>query len=346
VLFRSENPRPTRDYGGWGTHLMHVFSFTAIVAVCFSLLAAQEIKKSAIVTLEVVDPTGAPIPKARTEFVSVETARAKSSVADDTGRVQIELGQGSYDVIVSSQGFKTTNQQVHVNGDARQKFAVALRVAGCPTTDPCPVLPDDTPPRGEEIVKVTMVAVDGTGAVIPGVQIRMAPRLANIPEDLKTNDRGEVVVELRADNYFLWAAAPSFEPIFKQVQVEKVAMQTVRLQLQAAKASNIVHMGGPNYPVPINAVAAKPPVASVFVSMKVTDMIGAPVSYAQFSGFPLKTEWNYPEVDEQGELAFKMMPGSYDVVVSSPGFQRWTKHIELQDGEDRMVRVLLKREQR
>jgi hypothetical protein len=327
-------------------YLVRALLFTAIVTLCFSLLAAQEIKKSATVTLEVVDEGGAPIPKAQAEFVSVERASAKSFVADDMGKVQVALEQGSYDVIVSSQAFETRNQRVNVNGDASQKFTVILRVRSCPTTEPCPVFPDSSAPRGKDIVNVTTVAIDGSGAVIPGAQIRMAPSLANIPEDLKTNERGEAAIELRAGNYFLWAAAPSFEPIFNQVQVEKVATQTVRLELQAAKASNIVHMGGPDYPVPINAVAAKPAVALLSVSMKVTDMKGTPIAYAQFSGFPLKTEWAYPEVDERGELAFKMMPGGYDVVVSSPGFQRWTKHIELADGEDRMVRVLLKRQQR
>jgi hypothetical protein len=187
------------------------------------------------------------------------------------------------------------------------------------------------------------VAMDPSGAAIPDMQIRIAPKLANIPDDLKTSERGEVSMDLRPAIYFLWAAAPSFEPLFQQIAVERLATQTVELHLQAAKSTNIIRTG-PNYPAPINPVVSKPPVASASVSIRVTDMRGAPVSYAQFSGFPLKAAWNYPEVDDQGKLEFKTIPGSYEVVVSSPGFQRWTKHIELQDGEDRTLRVLLKRE--
>jgi hypothetical protein len=113
-------------------YLVRVLPFTVIVPVCFLLLAAQETKKSTSVTLEVIDPSGAPIPKAQTEVISVETARAKSSATDDMGRVQIELEQGSYDVIVSGLGFKTLNHQIHVNGDASQKFALTLLVGVVP----------------------------------------------------------------------------------------------------------------------------------------------------------------------------------------------------------------------
>jgi hypothetical protein len=47
------------------------------------------------------------------------------------------------------------------------------------------------------------------------------------------------------------------------------------------------------------------------------------------------------EADEHGKLDFKILPGEYEFAVTSPAYKRWTKKIQIREGENRMVRVLL-----
>jgi hypothetical protein len=61
-------------------------------------------------------------------------------LTDDKGRVQLEMKPGSYEVIVASPGFKTLKRPIVVDGGPAQTFKFDLRVGGCPSPDPCPVV--------------------------------------------------------------------------------------------------------------------------------------------------------------------------------------------------------------
>jgi PEGA domain len=49
----------------------------------------------------------------------------------------------------------------------------------------------------------------------------------------------------------------------------------------------------------------------------------------------------FPEADGHGKFSIKVVPGSYGLAVTSPGFRRWTKRIRVQGGESQRVDVLL-----
>jgi hypothetical protein len=313
-----------------------------LLAACL-LLGAQAANKSVPVTITVTDESGAPIPQAKTEIISVANADGKTAVTDSTGSARFELLAGDYDVIVTAQAFKTLSRRVSVSAGEGQKLEFALRVSTCPP-GPCAVFPG--PAEEKDLVTATILVVDPTGAVIPDTQIKLLPdAFVKASRDPKTDEKGEVSVKLLPGIYYLFAAVPVFLPAEETVQVQAAPNQTFRIALQLAERTRTVEVGRPSLPVSENLVDGShpPPIASASLTINVTDSVGGPIPYAQIGGLPPEAVWKFPEADEAGKFNLKLAPGDYDVVVTSPTYLRWTKHIQVRSGDSRTLRVLLTR---
>ena len=110
--------------------LVRALPIVALLLPLPSLLDAQEAKERATATIEVTDGNGAVIPNAQAEIISEADASSETLATDIEGRVKLELEPGSYDVIVTSIGFKTLNRRFTVNAGTSQKLELALQVGG------------------------------------------------------------------------------------------------------------------------------------------------------------------------------------------------------------------------
>jgi hypothetical protein len=287
-----------------------------------------ENKQRVAVVMEVKDPGNATIPGAQVELISVENATTKVLVMDRAGSAQAELEPGEYDAIVTMKAFRTLSRCVSVNADQGQKLQFVLQVGGCPPG--CPV--SSEAPDGSKFVDATIVVLDQAAAVLPDAQIKLMPEATvRAPKNAKTDERGELRLKLIPGTYFLFAAEPLFSPTEKTIHVSPGPGQVFQVILPIAETTQQVFLGPP----------PTAPATSASVSIIVTNSKGIPIPYAQIEARPTGWPSQLWEADEHGKLNVKTSPSNYEFAVTSPAYQRWTKHIQIRDGENRTIRVLL-----
>jgi aminopeptidase N len=76
------------------------------------------------------------------------------------------------------------------------------------------------------------------------------------------------------------------------------------------------------------------------VAVDVVDESGAAVAKAQITFSMASEEIATETADDQGQALARLAPGTYELVVTSPGFRRFAKHMEVQDAEQ--VHVVLR----
>jgi|SRR5271170_6352366 len=206
------------------------------------------------------------------------------------------------------------------------------------------------PSAGEtnKAVALTVVVMDTAGGAIPSAQIRLIPGSAMPFKNPETNEAGKISLEVLPGNYNLFVAVPVFLPWAKQILVDRTENQTVNVVLQIAETTQTVETCAPCFPVQTDALASSapplqsaPPVLSASLTMAVTDATGRAVPNAQIGGIPQSKDWKFAETDDSGKLIAKLAPRAYDIAVTSPGFQRWTKRVVLKEEEDQTVKVVL-----
>jgi hypothetical protein len=195
----------------------------------------------------------------------------------------------------------------------------------------------------KDSVSVTIVVMGPRGGMVPDAQIKLSPSPAKAPKNPETNEHGEFSLDLVPGSYDLFVSFPVFVPWAKQIQVLAAPSQTVRVVLEVAETTAMVQTCSPCPPVQLDSVPQPPavPSASASLTIVVKDATGAVVPYAQIGGYLQAGTWRVPEADEHGRFSIKVIPGSLNLAVTSPGFRRWTKRIRLQDGESQTVDVLL-----
>jgi hypothetical protein len=318
-----------------------IFLFVLIGA--FSPSAVQVTsgnKEPVAIVVEVKDPGNGPIPGAKVELISVESATAKTLEMDQYGSARAELQPGDYDAIVAMRAFGTLSRRVSVSGG--QKLQFVLQMDACP-----PGCVEVAPPDRNKFVDATVVVLDQSGALIPNAQIRLMPdTLVRIPNNPKTDQRGELHVLVIPGVYYLFAAEPAFSPVEKTIEVKAGPDQIFSLFLHIAESTSTVFVGRPNFPVDSQGISSyrSPSVASAQISIFVTNSKGIPIPFAQIDALGPSLSGiaqGVLEADEHGKLDFKILPGEYKLVVTSPAYKRWTKEIQIREGENRGIRVLL-----
>jgi hypothetical protein len=98
----------------WFTGLSFLFIGVCVLILCNAELSAQDIKKQAHVAIEVKDQSGAPIPQAQIEIRPYRNEHATKLSTDGNGRLAIDLPSGSYELAVTSRGFKNVARHVEV----------------------------------------------------------------------------------------------------------------------------------------------------------------------------------------------------------------------------------------
>jgi hypothetical protein len=91
---------------------------------CSPCAGIQQTKATAHISIEVHDPTGAPIPKAHVE-VSVSATDVKKLDADDNGKLSADLPVGVYEVTASFPAFSAAKKRIEVQ-DARNQIVIFM----------------------------------------------------------------------------------------------------------------------------------------------------------------------------------------------------------------------------
>lgn len=140
--------------------------------------------------------------------------------------------------------------------------------------------------------------------------------------------------------YDLFVTSPGFKPWFKQIQLQEESDETVEAVLEAT-GHTLVRTG--------HGWDAPPP-AAILLNVNVTDESGAPIAFAQLEGLDLEGPdedrhfSNHPmQVNEKGELVLKVVPSAYLVALTSPGYERWERNVEVGVHDEHSLKITLKR---
>jgi len=201
----------------------------------------------------------------------------------------------------------------------------------------------------KEITPVTIVVIDKTGATVPGAQIKLSPVPKTALKKLETGENGALSMPLIPGAFDLFVSHPLFKSWGRHIQVRGAAEQTIEVRLEIAEATITVQTCTP---CPLIQTDGAPKVQSpkdprnATINITVTNHDGAAVPYAQIdSGQPLEASappvWRVLEADEHGNISLRVIPGTFDLTVTSPGLARWKKSATLKDGESQNVNVVL-----
>ncbi len=92
-------------------------------------------------------------------------------------------------------------------------------------------------------VHVTIVVIDASGAIVANAQVQVVPLAAPDPK-MKTNDRGELAVDLNPGGYELSVNSPGFKQFSKRIDVSAAKpQQTLPITLQIANIGGMVVYG-------------------------------------------------------------------------------------------------------
>jgi hypothetical protein len=94
-------------------------------------LLAQDANRQEYVTIEVKDQSGAPISNAQIEVLPSHDETATKLSTDGNGELSIRLSSGSYELLVTSAGFRNAARHLEVQKTGRQLLTFVLEVGGC-----------------------------------------------------------------------------------------------------------------------------------------------------------------------------------------------------------------------
>jgi hypothetical protein len=102
-----------------------------ILALCPVLQSAAQESDVASVSITVMDQTGAVIPNAVIALDKLPSPYKRKMLTNANGEIDLHLGFGTYDIGVSSQGFKSATKRMEITSAISQDIQVVLQVGSC-----------------------------------------------------------------------------------------------------------------------------------------------------------------------------------------------------------------------
>lgn len=311
-----------------------------------SALPTQEASKGSAIILHVADQAGGSVPSADVHLVPFPTGLREGLMTDHDGNLLLELPAGDYNVTVKAPAFFPASKFVEIKRDSRQTIQIVLKAKSCP---PGPCVPVTSKEERKGAVPFAVVVVDPNWGAVPKAQIKLQPAVS--PKILESNELGEISLDVPPGTYDLFVTNPDFVPWAKNIRVGANTNERVTVVLQPVATTTLVQLDGPCVPVQNDDDDRKSQrVCSASLTIIVTDAAGAAIPYAQIGGLPgaiferAATPRFLPsdfyETDESGKFSLKLDPGQYEMSVTSPSFQLWTKRIELKE-ENQTITVVL-----
>ena len=184
----------------------------AVLLVALAPPAFTQQYPSSLVTVQVTDTTGAPVPGALVESSDL-CASQIGGETDERGSLSLRLDPGPWDtpLTVEFPGFCPETKTIRVLDQPRQTVSVELEPGGCPSkcTPVCvvvdPVQTAQSPPRG-----IGVLVKDQTGAVVPGARIEVDPSLPTPGPVLNADSNGRALIDLPGGDHVFSISAPGF----------------------------------------------------------------------------------------------------------------------------------------
>lgn len=233
------------------------------IAIIFGLLTpalSQQNLKTPIV-IQVLDETGARIPKAQIEVNTSEGFTILCSDADDDGKAKLDLPVGNFLLSVRSQGFCPQKRSLEVPDQQPQTITAKLRVDACPgPCEPVCVAVSPISPRPVEVI-----VEDQSGARIPGatIQVRTSDRTT---AEAHADCSGQSTLWLDPGKYTVLLRAPGFRNYSQIVDLAKDSPQVIKAVLKIADMGSGYPLNELNVLEPQRAVLDDPSIHSVPLS--------------------------------------------------------------------------------
>ena len=190
----------------------------------------------------------------------------------------------------------------------------------------------------------TVIVTDPTGAPVPGAQVDIGDGCSD-PIGGETNEQGMINFDLSPGaNYHLTATFPGFCPAWKAIDLLNQPTQTIPVKLEAG--------GCPSACTPVcAAVTSAPPgqprqgrlePGQARLAVQVTDVRGGALPDARVETDP-SSDPPGPvlNADSNGRASLKLPAGTHTFSIASPGFERWSRQIDLQGASSRTIAVAL-----
>jgi len=135
-------------------------------------------KETARGTIEVRDTSGAGIPNAVVRYQRMSEMLAHKAHTDNNGRAILELDPGSYDMAVTSPGFRTWHKRLEVQGATSRSISIVLQVGGCPP-GPCLAV-GPLPPTAHGAERALSITISTPRSVVEighEIRIRIVSRI-------------------------------------------------------------------------------------------------------------------------------------------------------------------------
>lgn len=181
----------------------------AAVPVCEHAPVNVPESQLGVVSGQITDATGAPIPHAQVQLKPASGKRTYSH-ADENGCYRLDAPAGEYTLLAMSPGFHTTSVSVHLSSEHAAVEDVLLPVGWYSG-----VFVDG-------VGKLTVYVVDATGIPVADADVVLVSAETsrrNAPIRFHTDDWGVGGVQPQLGTYDLTVSALGFQPLHRTVQI-------------------------------------------------------------------------------------------------------------------------------
>jgi hypothetical protein len=207
----------------------------AAFLIALAPIARAQQNSQSLVTVQVTDLSGAPIPGAQVEAAPLCTVPLVGQT-DNLGKISFNLEPGPWDtrLTVASPGFCPEKKTIRVLDQPTQAIPVELELGGCPTkcTPICVTVESTGAPKPAQ-GRIDVLVTDTTGAVFPGARVEVDPLLPMPGPVLKADSKGRASLDLPGGIHALTVTGPGFYPWTDQIDVSGATNQIIEAVLQA-----------------------------------------------------------------------------------------------------------------
>ena len=221
---------------------MAAVRIAAVLLIAFAPLACAQQNLQSIVTLQVTDLTGAPIPGAQVD-IGPECTGPVGGETDQNGEISLDQRPGPWDstLTVTAQGFCPETRKIQVQDQRAQIFKVKMQIGGCPSKcSPTCAEVESTEVQKPAQGRIAVFVEDTAGGYVPGAQIKVDPSSPSQGPILMTDDRGRASSDLPGGIHTIVVTEPGFEKWTHRIEVPNAVGRTVEAMLRVKALCDVV----------------------------------------------------------------------------------------------------------
>jgi hypothetical protein len=226
--------------------------FAAVLLVAFGPLSSGQQTSTTLVTVQVTDATGAPIPGALVD-ITTPCGDPIGGETSPSGQIGLYAVAGLWETMltVTSPGLCPESRKIEIRDQATQIIPVKMRIGGCPSkcTPICLTAKNaevEKPAQGRVIVQVT----DTNGGVLPDARVEIDPSPPTPGPFESTDSQGRATFDLPGGAHSFVVTGSGFKKWSHRVNVSDVVGMTVHAMLRVEPICDVVVQTSPDIPPP------------------------------------------------------------------------------------------------